>query len=225
MSNNSNKILVDKQLHQLVQEACRHPLGNLKRQQCLTQIIRLMGQSHQVWHEDSPYYEDALLQTWRYCGQNLDNAPPSTVAEGGLNSVLFWFNCSLKSHLRECARAWQQKTSQGLMANSQNPTPTRNNEVTTKSIGTQSNQKLLQSTRQWAMADPTGELKQVHLPNRPDINCQTLILRRLHPATSWAELAAELQLNTFQLSQFFQNQCMPRLSAFGREKYASEDLS
>ncbi len=199
-------------LHQLVLEARKYPLGNLKRQQCLTQAMRLMEQSDQLWHEDTPYYEEALLHTWRYFGHNIGDVPTKKKRDLESSSVIAWFNRSLKSHLRNYAGAWQ---TQPDPVNTQNSNPTGETQKTATPIGAKPNQSFLEKTRKWVESDLDGELRRNHILNRPEVNCQVLILRRLPPVTSWGQLSAEFDLDVSKLSEFFQRQCLPRLSKFG----------
>ncbi|MBV9387770.1 MAG: hypothetical protein JOZ78_15215, partial [Chroococcidiopsidaceae cyanobacterium CP_BM_ER_R8_30] len=62
---------IEEQIAQLVIEACKHKPGSNGRQRVLTQIIRLIIKSGKLWKDSSPYYEDALQQTWIYFCRNL----------------------------------------------------------------------------------------------------------------------------------------------------------
>ncbi len=60
---------LEERLHQLVIEACSHRVGSAERQRNLTRIIRLIN--NKLWRESTPYYQDALQQTWVYFCQNI----------------------------------------------------------------------------------------------------------------------------------------------------------
>jgi hypothetical protein len=77
---------------------------------------------------------------------------------------------------------------------------------------------ILEEVSRWAEADVNGELQHIHIEGQPDVNCQTLILRRLPPETSWKDLAKEFGLSVSTLSSFYQRQCMPRLRKFGESQ-------
>ena len=76
--------------------------------------------------------------------------------------------------------------------------------------------ETLEEVRAWAELDETGELRSTHVSNRPDLNCQMLILKRLPPATTWKELAREVNSSVVILSSFYEKQCRPRLRRFGQ---------
>ena len=204
----------DDPLFQLVLEACQYPRGNLKQQQCLTQIMRLVEQSKQLWHEDTPGYEDALHNTWVHFGNNINQVSKGETRDPQFNNVISWFNQSLQIHLRDCSNNCDNPKDQ--VHDGENHLPTEDDTILNESVQVKSNQSLLEATHRWIEADPTGELQRVHIPNRPDINCQILMRRLLPPTTSWEQLALEYDLDVTQLSRFYQRECLPRLSKFGR---------
>ena len=205
------KMQEDEHLHQLALEAYKYPLGALKRQQCLTKMMRLMAQSRRVWYEKTPHYEDALHHTWRDLGQNMGDVPPESKRDLESHSVISWFNHSLKSHLSNYPASNSTSTEKN------NPDRTKQTPKSVETEGSSPEQSILEVTRQWVEADLTGDLKETHVPHRPEINCQTLILKRLPPSKSWEQLSTEFDLDISQLSRFFQHHCLPRLSEFGRE--------
>lgn len=91
---------LEEQLRRLVAEACANPPGSQLRQKRLTQVIRLTAK--RLWQESSPYYQDALQQTWLYFCHNVCEA---TTAEEPFNpergSVITWLNVYLKRRLQD----------------------------------------------------------------------------------------------------------------------------
>ncbi len=51
-------------LQQLVAEARSYPPKSWQRRQKLTEIVRTIVKSGKLWQENTPYYNDALQQTW-----------------------------------------------------------------------------------------------------------------------------------------------------------------
>lgn len=206
-------------LRKLVQEACSHPPGSLRRQKNLTQIIRLV--SNKLWKENTPYYQDALQQTWVYFCQNICESGTGERFDPDRSTVATWLNAYLRRRLQDffIGGQKQQQTFVDLQARR-----SRSGEVeeTINPIETVAAEPdvppILEAVRRWAEADATGELRSTHIEGYPQVNCQMLILRRLPPETGWKELSAEVGLSVSTLSSFYQRQCMTRLRKFGESE-------
>ncbi len=192
------------QLRELVVEACKHPPGSAPRQRNLTRVIRLV--SPKLWRESVPYYQDAVQQTWVYfCKHICDSYNPE------LGSVPVWLNAYLKFRLRDFRDATQndiiKRVSPQIDRDGEliNPIET----VPAKPVA----EPLLENLADWAKADPTGELKSLHIKGHPEVNAQMLILRRLSE-TKWKDLAAEFGVGIPALACFYQRKCIPRLRNF-----------
>ncbi len=167
---------MDEQLRQLVIETCRHPPGSLERQQGLTKLIRLIGQSKKLWQEDTPYYQDALQQTWIYFCQNLCEANTAQRYDPNRSSAITWLNRYLKWRLQDfrlANQAEKARTTKGKIFDRENTTDPIENVAASPDIP-----PILENTRKWAQADPTGELRSLHIQHYPAVTCQVLILRR-----------------------------------------------
>lgn len=195
-------------LNALVQEACLHPPGSPQRQRALTQMIRQI--SRKLWRESSPYYEEALQDTYCFLCRRLCDLYDPTKA-----SVTHWLNNHLKwriHSLRQKEIQIQKRTVQrspqleedfDLIANipaPPEPEPT-----------------LVDLIREWAEEDADGSLRAKHLKNRPDVNCQMLILRRLPPESTWSELSKEFDAAIPAIAAIYQRHCVPRLRKFIEE--------
>lgn len=210
---------LDAQLRQLVQEACRHPPNSLNRQRNLTQVIRLA--SGKLWKDNSPHYQDALQQTWVYFCQNICESTTGDRYDPDRSTVATWLNAYLRRRLQDffIDQQKQQKTRAASYARQTRSGDT--NELTNpvENLAAEPDvPPILQEVRAWVEADPTGELRRTHIAGHAQINCQTLILRRLPPETSWKDLAIELGLSVSTLSSFYQRQCLPRLRKFGESE-------
>lgn len=208
---------LDTLLRELVGVACQYPAGHLKRQQALTQIVRLVGRSRRLWTEHSPDYEDALQQTWLYFCQNICEAGTGEQYDPDRSSVITWLNRYLKWRLQKfyTARQTQQRRFQS------GPIPVTVLKTTDRMVDFPASSDIppiLEETRRWVQADPTGELSSTHLRRRPDVTCQRLILRRLPPETSWETISIEFGVAVSTLSSFYQRQCLPHLRNFGERQ-------
>lgn len=210
---NQQMLPLDEQLRQLVIEARQYPSGHLKRKQCLTQIVRLIEQSRKLWHEHTPYYEDALQQTWVYFCQNICEAGTGEQYDPDRSSVVTWLNRYLKWRLQDF-RINKQKH----LARYTSKAPSainKNQDVTDNLAAPPDTPPILETTRHWVETDPSGELRSVHIQNRPDVTCQVLLLRRLPPEQGWEKVSEEFGLPISTLSSFYQRQCITRLRNFG----------
>jgi DNA-directed RNA polymerase specialized sigma24 family protein len=206
----------EQQLRNLVKEACEHPPGSIKRQRGLTQIIRLT--MPKLWREASPYYADAVQQTWVYFCQNICEGKTGAQYDPSYGSVATWLNAYLKRRLQDGFIGQQkQQASQALSRSrlseaEEMPDPIEN-------LAAEPDvPPILESVKAWVEADTSGELRRTHIEGQPAITAQVLILRRLPPETSWKELAIEFGLSVSTLSSFYQRQCLPRLRKFGESE-------
>lgn len=209
----------DEQLRSLVTQACGHPPGSPQRQKLLTQIIRLT--SSKLWRESTPYYQDALQQTWLYFCRNVCEGLTGQTYDPTYGSVVTWLNAYLKRRLqdfyinqnREQAITVSIRVSQSSSgSNSETIDPVDNLPATPQPL------PILEELEIWAKTDADGELRGTHIKGRPDVNCQVLILKRLPPEVGWKELSEELGLAIPTLSSFYQRQCLPRLRKFAESE-------
>jgi hypothetical protein len=76
-----------------------------------------------------------------------------------------------------------------------------------------SEEQLISYVRAKIEADESGELRECHVKDHPQVNCQVLILRRLPPEVIWRDLENEFHISQSTLSNFYQRQCKPQLKA------------
>jgi hypothetical protein len=202
----------EEHLRQLVAEACKHPPGSRERQKNLTQIIRLA--SKKLWRESTAYYQDALQQTWVYFCQNLCESTTGACYDPDRASPITWLNNYLKRRLQDGYLDVQKQRIKLLSVTAKGEQESFDpveNLAASPDIP-----PLLEEVRKWVLADPQKHLRRTYISDRPDVNCQVLILRRLPPETPWKTLAEEFGISAGTLSSFYQRQCMPRLREFGK---------
>ena len=210
---------LEEQLRQLVTEACSHRAGSAERQKKLTRIIRLV--SNKLWKENTPYYQDALQQTWVYFCQNICEGNTGEPYDPTRSSVITWLNFYLKRRLQDFYIDDQKR--QALIVSNQ--TGGQGSSDTNHTIDPIENLPaepdvplLLEEVRRWVKTDPEGELSRIHITNHPEVTARVLILRRLPPEASWRSIAAEFNVSIPTLSSFYQRQCLPRLRNFGESE-------
>jgi hypothetical protein len=210
---------LEQQLRQLVIEACRHQPGSPQRQRSLTQIIRLT--TPKLWRENTPYYQDALQQTWIYFCRNICEGQTADPYNPDRGTVITWLNSYLKRRLQD---QFIDRQSQLVTKASPHMRQTRSgdpDDLIDPIDNLPANPDIppiLEYVRDWVLQDLTGELRQITITGHPHVTCQELILRRLPPETSWKDLSAEFGLPVSTLSSFYQRQCLPRLRKFGESE-------
>lgn len=209
---------LEPQLRQLIQEACSHPPGDLKRQRALTQIIRLV--TDRLWRENTPNYQDALQQTWVFFCQNICESTTGERYNPERSSVITWLNYYLKRRLQD---AFINNQKQQIRRATPQLRQSRSGDVELidpiENLAAEpESPSLLDEVRAWAEDDISGKLGQIYIEGHRHVTAQLLILKRLPPETSWKQLSAELGLSISTLSSFYQRQCLPRLRKFGESE-------
>lgn len=208
----------EKQLREIVTEACTHRPGSAARQKYLTKIIRQI--TPKLWKERTAYYQDALQQTWIYFCQNICEGNTGEPYNPSRGSVITWLNFYLKRRLQDFYIDEQkQKAKTASLQTDQSNTSQERPLNPIENLPAQPDiPTLLEEVTQWVETDPDGELSSTHLLNQPAITAQALILRRLPPEASWKELSEEFNVSVSTLSSFYQRQCLPRLRKFGENE-------
>lgn len=216
---------VEEKVNQLVIKACEHPPGTAERQKTLTGIMRLI--SNKLWQENTPYYQDALQQTWVYFCQNLCERNTAQAYDPSRGSVLTWVNTYLKQRLQDLYIEDKKQQARKVVVGLQISQPSEVNEILNLDDleANPDTSLLLKELITWVETDPENELCRIHIEGHPKITCQKLLRRRLPPVTSWKELAAEFHLPVLTLSSFYQQQCLPRLRQFGGSQDVVKDTN
>lgn len=204
----------EQQLVQLIRQTCQQPHGSLERQEGLTEIVRRI--QGKLWKDSSLHYQDALQRTWLYFCRNLCEATTALQFDPERASVVTWLNAYLKGELTKAG--WQDGRANDRMAS---PVVTSGGEIIDPldTVPAPSDlPPMLETTREWAEADTSGELRRLHLKENSKATCQAVILRRLPPETSWKVLSDEFNVPIATLSTFYRRQCLPRLRKFGEEQ-------
>jgi hypothetical protein len=219
---NNKENNLSKQLERLVAEACSHPPKSLMRRQKLSEIVRSIVKSGRLWQENTPHYNDALQQTWVYFCRNVcvceENT--TTIFDPTRASLITWLDRYLRMRLRDfCIEQTQHQNTVTLSPSSEDSEAINIiNNVENPPTHSDSPLIILEETKKWVLADPEGELKSVHIKERPDVTCQILILRRLPPETSWKNIADEFKLPPSTAPNFYKRECLPRLRNFAKKQ-------
>lgn len=191
--------------HQLVLEARKYPAGSYQQNRCLSQIIRLVAPK--LWKYYTPYYADALQQTWLYFAKNI-----CTTYDPNRASIVTWLNRYLRYRHQDLVNQSLTRQYQEIPieteSNGRDGSFTKVMEIPTWEYGSLS---LLKEIIEWVKTDADRKLQSTHIQHRPDINCQTLILLRLPPETPWKVISARFGVPIPTLSSFYRRNCIPYL--------------
>ncbi|MDX2230566.1 MAG: sigma-70 family RNA polymerase sigma factor [Leptolyngbyaceae cyanobacterium bins.349] len=189
----------------LILTARKYPQDSRQRNQCLTQVIRIVAPK--LWKFYTPQYADALQQTWLYFIKNVCTAYDPTRA-----SIVTWLNTYLRYRhqdlVNETLKKQYMEVSIDVEREGNDGTSAKVFELPTRNYGSLS---LLDELVEWVQSDVDGELQRTHLKGRPDVNCRSLILLRLPPETPWKEMSEHLGVPIPTLSSFYRRHCIPYL--------------
>lgn len=215
---------IDAEILPLLSEARKYPPGNYRRKQCLTKMIRIIQQSNRLWHEHTPYYEDALQQTWLYFCQNICEAGTGQKYDPNRSSIITWLNKYLKWRLQDFRIQNSQHLAKYYTATRLKKSD-QFHDALAHIAAPPDIPPILGMTLQWIETDPSGELKKSHIHNRPEVNCQVLLLKRLFAQAQWEQISLEFKLPVSTLSSFYQRQCVPLLRKFGETQGFLENVT
>jgi hypothetical protein len=189
----------------LLEHAKQYPAGSHHRNRCLNQLIRAIAPK--LWYTHSPYYADALQQTWVYFAKHV-----CTTYDPNRASLVTWLNVYLRYRHRDLVcqgveRAWRER------AIDQESEDYPALELPARDMGSLD---LLHQVEAWVKADPDRVLVKTHLQHRPEVNGQALLLLRLpSQRVAWKDISAQWQVPVSTLSGFYQKKCLPHLREFG----------
>jgi hypothetical protein len=189
----------------LLEHAKQHPAGSYQRNRYLNQLIRAIAPK--LWRTSSPYYADALQQTWVYFAKHV-----CTAYDPDRASMVTWLNVHLRYRHQDLVREGYERM-QRERAIDQESDDYPALELPAREMGSL---ELLQQVEAWVKADPDQVLVSTHLRQRPDVNCQALLLLRLpSQMVAWKDISAQWQVSVPTLSAFYQRKCLPYLREFG----------
>jgi hypothetical protein len=210
MTSINNTDELNQKLEQLVAQACSYPAKSLQRRRVLNELVRVVKRSGKLWNEGTPYYHDALQQTWLFFCRNIEAYDPKK------GSVITWFDNHLKWRLKDLRDDFLEEqarivSTSGAIADDKSADWLDGGLPASPHL-------ILEETYEWVMTDPDGELRNTCIKNRPDVTCQILILRRLPPETQWQQIAQEFNLPFSTAPNFYKRECLPRLRNFARRR-------
>lgn len=198
------------ELRRLACDACRYCFDSVERQRYLTQLIRLVRP--RLWHDHSPYYQDALQLTWIYLCQNLCEGKTAKPYDPDIASVTTWLNAYLKFRLLDFAEAAQADRKRYVSAYDEDGETT---DVVDTLVAKPEIPPILERVQDWLVQN-ANDFRQIYIVDHPEINCYEMILRRLPPETPWQVLEKEFGVSYKTLESFYRRKCRPRLREFGR---------
>ena len=210
---------LDLTLKGLIQEALTYPDHSPERQQCLNRIYVLVMKSGKLWRDYSnpDYYGDAVNDMWYECFTHLEDYDPS------LQQVTTWLNDSLRRALRRYKDRGQRdlKRHQTRVRGDDGQEAPIVEFLASRPDAVEAQEKILNPLLKWVEADADGKLQKRIFRQRPDINVQSLILKRIPPQSkNWPTICDEFRLSEEEavaLPKWYHCYCKPAIKEFGTE--------
>jgi hypothetical protein len=211
---------LDRQLQELLAQACGYPAESIARKQVLTRFVAVVEDSGKLWRgagADLDLYAEALNENWLYLLQRIESYDP------GRATVMTWINFYLKNRLKDVQMARQKTLDRKIDWGDQtglNPWETLpdpcSNPWATLEEAEQPGENLLDLVELWLKSDRS--LRRMHVMDRPDISGAVVIADRLPPPKRWKQMAVDLNAKPETLTNFYYKRCLPKLRSFLQSK-------
>jgi hypothetical protein len=208
---------LDQKLKHLIQDALKYPVNSTERQQCLHGIYTLVMKSGKLWRDYNPYCGDAVNDMWYECFTHLEDYDPS------LQQVTTWLNDSLRRALRRYKDRQQRdlKRHRTRVKGEDGQEAPIVEFLTSRPDAAAAQEKILYPVLKWVEADADGKLQKRIFGQRPDINVQSVILKRIPPQSKdWNTICTEFRLSEEEaaaLPRWYHRYCKSALREFGTQ--------
>jgi len=233
---------LDTKLRQMIEDAKQFPEGSSERRKAVSRLIKEMNDSRKIGlkcpsdmrHEkleseqNQQTYEEALQVTWVWFGKNCCRFDPNDSKNPETWTVLGWFRYFLKLNKRNSDTRWIERM---VKTTSQNKSVLDENNGSTD-IDSIDEQIAKETKRGESIPAPNLEvyrrqlitamrqciqkcstLRNLVVPQRPDVNCQILLLLLLPewndksqewiPEKSWEDLEQKFNLSSQKLKNCY----------------------
>ena len=191
-------------IQELVLAARQHPAGSRQRNYYLNRIIKLV--QPKLWKFSTPYYADALQQTWAYFAKTV-----CTTYDPSRASIATWLNTYLKYRHRDLMIRAQIQRQREQSIDGGFEHADGSTQILYIPSPTYGSLSWLDELIEMVELDADGHLQRTCMKGRPDITVQTLILLRIPTETPWKEISHRFGVPIPSLSSFYQRHCIPIL--------------
>jgi hypothetical protein len=174
----------------------------------MNQLIKELISSGKLWRRpcDIPEtdYQDILQISWIYFDSNLCDGKTAPKYDGERSSVPTWINAYIRMRILDYYLR-------------RKPSPSIDDPEVRIPPSPPEPPNIIEDVMAWLKRD-SAKLRRVHLKDRPDINCYSLILSRLPTEDiSWTQLAQNFMVTKETLQGFYRRECLPRLREAGKQ--------
>jgi hypothetical protein len=206
-------------LKQLMARAIAAAPKSLERHRCYAEIYQIVMEDKEIklWKESVPYYNDAVNDMWAECFAHPQGYNPD------VQHVITWLNDTLKRVLRRHRDRNRRDQNRHISTwtNEDGDVTDATDILEARPDAYEAFQKILKPVLLWVHADPDGTLRKRIFRQRPEINAQALLLRRLPPQSKpWPKIIQEFGLtgtDAKTLPQWYSRYCYPFLRDFGAQ--------
>jgi hypothetical protein len=197
-------------MHAWLVEAKSYPVGSRERNRCLTRMLRAIAPA--LWRANTPYYGDALQQTWVYFVTHV-----CTTYDESRGSLITWLNSYLWYRHRDLSHGSKVPWPPILSLDASKEEGSTGSFIDDLPSRTYGSLSLLDQVQAWVEVDSNGSLRSTRLCTHPEVTAQVLICLRLPPETPWKAISTEFGISISSLSTFYRRKCLPLLRQFWDE--------
>lgn len=193
-------------LQSLIQEACSHPPTSPQRRKTINRLLRVLENLKSSRNRGDGIYEEALYKTMFTLSKTVcDKYDPSR----GL--FLTWFNTCLRNQYRDELRALKRDRDRRQSVWQNEEAELDPLDLIASPVDANLLLDTWESFVQWIKDDPENLLKNCHIKNNPQANCQLLGYARLIIGKEWQEIATEVSAPRSVISSHWCRKCEPLL--------------
>lgn len=174
-------------LQSLIQEACNHPPTSPQRSKAINRLLRVLQNSKLTGNRENDIYEEALYKTMFNLSKTVcEKYDPHR------GSFLTWFNICLRNQYRDELRAAKRDRSRRQSVWQNDEAELDPLDQVAAPVDANLLLDTWESFVQWIKDDPDNILKNSHIKNNSEANCQLLAYLRLVVGKEWQEIAGEV---------------------------------
>lgn len=225
---------MEKQLHQLINEVCEHPLKSPKRRKIMNRLLIEFQRLPKLAKSSHPDYLDALNKTWEWVNRSIceqfDTSKPMVEErlQQWINSYLYWRIKDLHSLDKNKVYSLDATTANNnteityleLLSEKGFDIPTRSGiDSYIEQLERGQRQNISLKLENYFEKDPEGKLRNCHLRGNPECNCHILSQRRFlnNPPEKFTVLAKDFNVKYQTLKSHWERNCSPLLQEIAKD--------
>jgi hypothetical protein len=227
----------DEQLRRFIADVCNNSEGSWKRRIALNQLLLAIQNLDKLATDKHPGYPDVLNETLLEVSNKICTKFEPR-GDSLATSLANWINGKLRLKYKILAL---YKSGKDSTLSTDNPINSESSKLTFADLikakepctleeleneieeeqSQQQRQRVGLTLKEYIEQDPEGKLRNCHVRNSPDCNCQALALRLLEifkdPPDSFADIARDLDMSYQTVNTRWKRNCLPLLQEIGNQ--------